>query len=267
MLNFIDTHAHLGFQDYKRELDAIIQRSLNLGVTKIVAVSASVAESEEAIGVAGQYPDKVFAAAGIHPQCTDPENKDSIRKQIDKLEELIKNNKVVAVGECGLDYSEVIQGERKRSKEEQEALFLLQIGLANAYDLPLLIHLNKSHDYFLDNRVMVPEIRALKGIFHFYVGGKKRLKRFLDFEKFLFGVTGLVTYDEGLQQVVKEIPLERMVLETDCPFVAPLPHRGERNEPSYIPLIAQKVAEIKNISIEDIARVTSANASSLFGFK
>jgi len=259
----IDTHAHLSFKDYN-DLDDVIKRSRESGVEKIICVSSNVAESVKAVEIAKKYSGIVFAAVGIHPQCTDPENKDSIEAQLARLEKLIVENKnmVVAVGECGLDFTEVADNERKRNIEEQEKLFRGQIELAKKYNLPILLHFNKAHDYFLNKHLDLGNIR---GVFHCYVGGKKRLNRFLEFGNFMFGVTGLVTYDEGLQQVVKEIPLNRLVLETDCPFLAPLPHRGERNEPAYTSLIAKKVAELKRISLEEISRQTGENAMKIFG--
>ncbi|HRY59813.1 MAG TPA: TatD family hydrolase [Patescibacteria group bacterium] len=259
---FIDTHAHLNFRDYK-DLNDVIKRALDTNVKKIICVSSNIEDSIISIEIARKYPGIVFAAVGIHPQCTDPENSEEIKTQISKLEELILENRevVIAIGECGLDFSDVGEGERNRNIDEQEKLFIGQIELAKKYDLPILLHFNKAHDYFLDN---YSGLSDMKGIFHCYVGGKKRLKKFFDYKDFLFGITGLITYDEGLQQVVKKIPLERIVLETDCPFLAPLPYRGERNEPGYIPLTASKVAEIRNTSIDEVERVTTENAIKLF---
>jgi TatD DNase family protein len=258
----IDTHAHLNFKNHT-DLDETIKRSLNAGVEKIICVSSNIDDSIRSIEIAKKYLGIVYAAVGIHPQCTNPNNVDPISDQLAKLEALIVENKefVVAIGECGLDFTEVSEEERKRSTEEQEILFRGQISLAKKYHLPILLHFNKSHDYFLEK---YQELKNLTGVFHCYVGGKKRLKKFLEFENFMFGINGLVTYDEGLQQVIKEIPKERIVLETDCPFLAPLPYRGESNEPSYIPLIAEKVSTLKEISAEEIESKTGENAQEIF---
>lgn len=259
----IDTHAHLNFKDYA-DLKDVIERSLAKGVEKIICVSSNIADSIQSIEISRKYEGVVFAAVGIHPQCIDPENKDEIGTQLEKLETLILGNKglVVGIGECGLDFTDVVEGERKRSIDEQEKLFRGQIELAKKYDLPILLHFNKAHDYFLDK---YSDLKEIKGIFHCYVGGKKRLKRFLEYGEFMFGVNGLVTYDDGLQQVTKEIPLDRIVLETDCPFLAPLPYRGERNEPAHILLIAQKLVDIKSTSLEEISRQTGENVEKIFG--
>lgn len=259
----VDTHAHLDPNDYQN-IDDIVKRSLGVGVKKIICVSSNVKDSIGSIEIAAKYKGIVFAAIGIYPQCTDPENKDDIQVQLERLEGLILENKelVVAIGECGLDFTDVLESERIRSIEEQEILFRGQIELSKKYDLPILLHFNKAHDYFLDK---YQDLKNLKGLFHCYVGGKKRLKRFLEFEGFAFGVTGLLTYDEGLALTIKEVPLERLVLETDSPFLAPVPFRGEKNEPSYIPLIARKLAEIKGVDGEEVARQTTENVGKIFG--
>jgi len=259
----IDTHAHLNFKDFM-DLEDVIERSLVSGVEKIICVSSNIADSIRSIEIARKYEGVVFAAVGIHPQCTDPKNKDTIKVQLEKLDDLVLENKeiIFAIGECGLDFTEVTDGERKRDLEEQEELFRGQIDLARKYNLPILLHFNKAHDHFLEK---YSELKKLRGVFHCYVGGKKRLNKFIEFEKFMFGVNGLTTYDEGMGQVVKEIPLDRLVLETDCPFLTPLPHRGERNEPAYISLIAQKTAEIKGVSHEEIEKQTTQNALRIFG--
>ena len=271
---FIDTHAHLNFKDFT-DIDDVIKRSLNAGVEKIICASSNLEDSIRSIEIAKKYKGVVFASVGIHPQCTDPKNPDHLGKQLEKLENLILDNKnfIVAVGECGLDYTDVGDGERKRKESEQEKIFAGQINIAIKYDLPILIHCNKAQERLLEilnqNQIQIGDSKdkkinlkvgdVLKGIFHFYSGGKKRIKSFLPFERFMFGIDGPLTYDEGLQQVVKELPLNRIVLETDCPYLSPFPHRGERNEPSYIPLIAAKISEIKNLSIEEVARQTTDN--------
>lgn len=259
----IDTHAHLGYKEYEGGLESVIKDSLDNGVGKIICVSSNVGESIRSIEIAKLYKGVVYAAVGIHPQCTDPKNTDAISVQLEKLESLIIQNRdvIVAIGECGLDFADVSEGERKRELDEQEKIFCGQVELALKYGLPILLHFNKSHEYFLDN---YKNLRSMRGIFHCYVGGKKRLKRFLEFENFFFGVTGIVTYEEGLQQVTKEIPISRIVLETDSPFLSPLPHRGEINDPSRIPFIAEKIAEIKKIPLGEIEKVTTENASNLF---
>jgi len=275
---FIDTHAHLNFSSFENDLEEVIGRARKERVEQIICVSSNVKDSARAIDIAKKYPDIILAACGIHPHCTDPEEKKSVLEQLKDLEYLIKENEVVAIGECGLDSTEPPPEERKRSQEEQIQLFTGQIKLALKYHLPILIHCNKEYDKLfelLNSKLQIPDNKQipnsnnqnskLKGIFHFYSGGKKRLKKFLELENFLFGITGTVTYDEGMQNVVKEIPLDRLVLETDCPFLSPEPYRGQRNEPSYIPLIAKKVAEIKGVSLKEVEERTTRNVRGMLG--
>jgi len=259
----IDTHIHLNFRDYDNDLDDVIKRSIGSGVKKMICVSSNIADSIKSVKIARKYPGVVFAAVGMHPQCTDPENEDLIDIQLDKLNKIISENSdiVVAIGECGLDFTDVAEGERRRTLEEQEKIFKYQISLAQKYDLPILLHFNKSHDYFLEN---YNDVKKCKGIFHCYVGGRKRLKDFLEFDGFLFGVNGLLTYDEGLQNVVKEIPLERIAFETDGPFLAPGDYRGSRNEPGYIRIIADKLAELSKVGVDEISGQTTDNVLKIF---
>ncbi len=265
---FIDTHAHLNFKDYEKMLDEVVQRSLDNNVEKIICVSSNIEDSKKAIEVSKKFPDVVYSAVGIHPQCTDPGNKDLTWKQLGQLETLVKENDVIAIGECGLDDTEPPPEERRRDIKEQKELFLGQIKLAIRYNLPILIHCNKAYENLEEIFIELGiKNKESGGVFHFYSGGKKRLKKFLEYNNFLFGVTGTITYEEGIQNVIKEIPLDRLVLETDCPFLAPEPHRGERNEPSYIPLIAKKVAEVKSVGSEEVERVTTDNAVKLFGLE
>jgi len=261
----IDTHAHLNFKDYQDDLEPVIKRAVKEGVTKIICVSSNLAESEKAIAIAKKYPQTVFAAIGIHPQQTDPENKKTVQVQIQELEKLAENKEVVALGECGLDYSLASPAEKDRSHEEQFFLFQKQIKLAKKLNLPLLVHCRKAtedtikvlkgHFNQLNNR--------LAGIWHCYYAGKKEVAT-IEQSGFYFGITGNLTYDPGLQNVVKEIPLEKIVLETDCPFLSPEPHRGLRNEPKNVKIIAECLARIKAVPFTRIAEITTKNAEDLF---
>jgi len=256
----IDTHAHLNFPDYEKEEEEIISRALRAGVKKIVCVSSNLADSQKAIKIAKKYPKVIFAAVGIHPQQTDPENQDSPEKQLKKLEALACQKEVVAIGECGLDFSPTPPGEKERPKDIQQLLFEGQIKIAQELNLPILIHSRKS---FTQTVETLKRFKNPRGIFHCYSGGKKGAKKVKDLG-FFFGVAGNLTYDEGLQNVFRQIPLEKIVLETDCPFLTPLPFRGQRNEPSYLKYTAKTLAKIKNISKEELAKITTKTAQNLF---
>ena len=257
----VDTHAHLNFPDYQEDIDQVIKNSCAAGVTKIICASSNVADSEKAVEIARRFPGTVFAACGIHPQQTDPENTDSVDEQIEKLEKLAENKEVVAIGECGLDFSPAPPGEKDRSKEEQILLFKKQIELSLKLDLPLIIHTRKA---FEDTLAVLSAYRHLRGVLHCYSNGKKGIQKVEELG-FYFGLDGNLSYDAGLQSVASLIPLEKIILETDSPFLAPEPLRGSRNEPANVKITASRLAEVKNVSLAELAEKTSANAANLFG--
>lgn len=261
----VDTHCHLNFKDYDFDLDLVIKKSLAADVTKIVCVSSSLGDSRKSLAIAKKYPGIVYATVGIHPQQTDPENKKTIQLQVQELEELAKRPEVVAIGECGLDYSSASPPELDRTKEEQFYLFEKQIKIALKQNLPVCIHSRKATDnmiLFLINQFNQSN-QKLKGVWHCYSAGKTDIKKVQELG-FYFGIDGNITYDAGLQNVVKEIPLEKIVLETDAPFLSPLPHRSLRNEPKNVKLIAEFIAKLKGVQISEVAEITSKNSVQLF---
>lgn len=265
----IDTHAHLNFKDYQKDLNQVLKRAVKEGINQIICVSSNLAESEKAIAIAKKYPGIVFPAVGIHPQQTDPENKKTIQAQVRELEKLAENKEVIAIGECGLDYSPAPPGEKDRTKEEQIFLFQKQIEIAQKLKLPILIHSRKAFSDVLQiikqaiNHQSLTIDHQLTGIFHCYSAGKKGIRQVESID-FFFGADGNLTYDLGLQNVFQQIPLEKIILETDCPFLSPEPHRGLRNEPKNVKLIAEFLAKIKGVTLEEISQVTTKNAKNLF---
>ena len=257
----VDTHAHLNFSDYQKDLDQVIRRSLKNGVAKIICVSSNIDDSKKAIEISQKYPGVIFPAVGIHPQQTDPETTLSPQKQIKILKKLAKSKEVVAIGECGLDYSPAPPGEKDRPKKEQSFLFKEQLKLAKKLKLPVLIHSRKAFPNTLE--ILNQFSPGLKGVFHCYSAGKKGVDR-VNQLGFFFGVDGNFTYDQGLQNVFKEIPLEKILSETDCPFLAPEPFRGSRSEPAHIRIIAEHLAKIKNVDLEKVAKITTENVQKLF---
>lgn len=260
----IDTHAHLNFSDFDKDLDSVIKDSIKAGVEKIICVSSNVEDSKKAIEIAKKYPNVVSAAIGIHPQQTDPENLNSIEVQVQELEKLAKNPEVVAIGECGLDFSDAPPDEKDRSKEEQIFLFEEQIKLAQKLKLPLSVHCRKAtketiqvlSKYYLSSK-------DSSGVWHCYSAGKSEIQKIIDLG-FYFGIDGNITYDLGLQNVIKHIPLEKIVLETDCPFLSPIPYRGLRNTPANVKISAEFIAHLLGYSFSDLANVTTKNAEKLF---
>lgn len=251
----IDTHAHIGnrFIDPKTVSDDI----------NIILAASNVEESGNNIKLAKNNKN-MWASVGIHPQQTDTDNKNDIDQQINKLGKLIEENKtsVVAVGECGLDYSPAPPNEVDRSKTDQEKLFRGQISLADRYNLPLIIHARKAVDEAI---AILAEYKNLRGVFHCFAGGKKRISKVLGLgDNWYFGIDGNLTYEDGLVEVVKVIPREKLLLETDSPFLTPVPFRGEENKPEYVKYVYQKVAEIWKINRSDVEDKIDRNASKLF---
>lgn len=264
----IDTHAHLNFPDYKNDLQKAIDRAIKNDVAKIICVSSNVTDSAKAIEIAKKYPKIVYAAVGIHPHQTDLREKLSLEEQLSQLKKLARDKKVVAIGECGLDFSPVPPAggptpliERDRSEKEQIFLFREQIKLALDLNLPILIHSRQALPQVLE--ILRSFKGKLTGVFHCYSGGKKDIKKVEEIG-FYFGIDGNLTYDVGLQNVVKQIPLEKILLETDCPFLSPKPYRGLRNEPKNVKLIAEFIATLKDIPLNQVIQITSHNAKTLF---
>ena len=263
----IDTHAHLNFPEFKNCLPEIITECQKAGVTGAIIASSNLTDSRRAVELAQKYPGFLWAAVGLHPQNTDPDEPFPLEEQLAKLEELPQKNseEIVAIGECGLDYSPAPPGEADRSREEQHLILNHQLELALKYDLPLLLHSRKVGDELIAIVRDHPQAAKLRGVFHCYSGGKKRIAKILDLPgEWYFGVDGNITYDEGVQIVTQLIPRDRLLLETDAPFLAPEPHRGETNTPAYLPLIAAQVAEIWQSSVEEVAAQTLTNTHCLF---
>ena len=258
----VDTHAHLNFKDFKNDINQVIKNSFKAGVNKIICISSNVAEAKQAIEIARKYPGKVFPSVAIHPQQTDPENQNSLEEQIEQLKVIAQEKEVVAIGECGLDYSPAPPGEKDRTKKDQARFFGRQLEIALKLDLPVIVHSRKAFHQTIEilKQHMIPK---LKGVVHCYAGGKKGIEMVNEIG-FSFGVDGNLTYDEGLQNVFSQIPLEKILLETDCPFLAPVPFRGQRSEPAHVRTIAEFLAKLKGVSLEKVTKTTTQNAEKLF---
>ena len=243
----IDTHAHLSIP-----LTPFNKGELKINGLEWVVLSGSNLEDSKANVELAKSNPKLLAAVGIHPQ----EQLTDISYELSVLDELLKNNKkIVAVGECGLDFS----GEH--SREHQEKLFRGQIELAIKYDKPLIVHSRKASD---ETIAILNEYKC-RGVIHCYTGGIKRISKVP--ENFCFGIDGNLTYEDGLVEVVRNIPKDRLVLETDSPFLTPIPHRGETNYPEYVKFVYAKVAEIWGMSFEETEKIVDGNAKRLFSSK
>jgi TatD DNase family protein len=256
----IDTHCHLNFSCYQADLEKVIDRAKKDDVRKIICVGSNIKDSRTAFELAKKFPGVIYPAVGIHPQKTDPKNTDSIEEQINQLKILCRKPGIVGIGECGLDFSDPPQNEEKRNTVDQMKLFQMQIEMAKEFSLPLVIHSRKA---FFDTIDVMHKYSGLKGVFHCYSGGKSWIKEVAQMG-FFFGVDGNITYDAGLMNVYREIPIERIILETDSPFLAPLPYRRKRNEPKNVRMVAQKIAEIKNIPLKNLISQVEKNTNELF---
>ena len=250
---FIDTHTHL----YDEQLlpdDETIQRAINAGVSKMYMPNCDSSTIAGMMKIAAKWPQHCFPMMGLHP-CYVKEN---YEEELAIVEQHLTNGSFAAVGEIGLDYYWDMS-----FQNEQVIAFEQQIDWALKYDLPIVIHSRESTQACIDI-VRKKQNGQLKGIFHCFSGTVDEAKQVIDLGLFL-GIGGVLTFKKsGLAEVVEQMPLSAIVLETDAPYLAPVPYRGRRNESSYIPLIAQKLAEIKRVDITEIAGITTRNAEKIF---
>lgn len=252
----IDTHCHLNDEQLENDTKDIIERAKEHNVKKLVCVGASLSSSVKAVEIANEY-DNVFAVIGVHPDDANTFNDDIL----DKLRELAKNNKkVVAIGEIGLDYHFV-----QDNKEAQKQCFIKQIELANELDLPIVIHTRDAMGDTLDIVRKYKDKIKNGGIFHCFHGSKEVL---CEINKMGFYVSygGAITFNNAnsLREIVKQTPLDKILTETDCPYMAPVPLRGTINEPKNIDLIFEKMCEIKNISKNELEKIIENNTKKIF---
>lgn len=248
----IDTHAHLMFDKFEGEVDQVIERAKAVGVGKIINIGCTLKDAIRSHEMSLEY-EGLYATLGLHPH----DALDISDELMEKWEKLInENKKIVAIGECGLDYVKA-----DVSKEDQEKAFRMQLKLAQKVGLPVIIH-NREAD---EDTMGILEEFDINAVFHCY-SSNIEFARKLWYKGYLTSFTGVVTYPnaENLLQVVEEVPMDKFMVETDCPFLAPQGNRGERNEPSYVVEVVEKIAEIKRSSSEEIARISTENAEELF---
>lgn len=248
---FIDTHCHLSREDYD-DIDKVIEEDKEAGVTRIVVSGFSRESIEEAMNLKDTY-DIVYVTIGYHPECADSVT----LKDIDYLKSLLGEKKIIGIGEIGLDYHYT-----KDNKDKQLWLFEEQLKIAEYLNLPVVIH---SRDATMDT-INTLKKYDVNGIIHCFSGSLEIANIYIKMG-FLLGIGGVVTFKNSkLKDVVKEISVDSIVLETDSPYLAPVPYRGKINSSKYLEFIAKFIAEIKNISVEELAEITSENALSIFDF-
>lgn len=282
-----DTHAHLYWDSFQEDFDAMIQRALTAGVNTIINVGVDVEKSQQALRQAQGEPSKfpnlsLYSTIGIHPHEAIMYTEDlKLDQAIATLEQIYNSNpkKVVAVGECGLDFFfdhnpgfNPSNLSENTQKQLQIKLLQRQVDLAKKLNLPLLIHCRDDRSKNPDNTECWDKVIEMTkdhfGIYHCYSGLLPTTNYLLQTTNFLVSFAGNITYPKNqyLQEAVKAIPLERIVLETDCPFLPPQSIRGQRNEPASILEIAQLVADLKAVTLENVVKQTSANAAKVFAF-
>ncbi len=252
---YIDTHAHLFYPNFNGEIDQIIERANTAGVQKIIVPGTDLATSKKAIDLAEQY-ESVYAAVGVHPHDT-KEWKDEF---IETLEDFSKHPKVVAIGEIGLDYYYDFS-----PKETQIIAFKSQIELAIKINLPIIVHNRESNDDVM-NTIREYKDSNLRAQFHCFAGSAEDAKELIGLGHYI-SFTGNITFKkaESLREILKQVELDRLLLETDSPFMTPEPYRGKRNEPSNVLLVAEKIAEVHQVSLEKVLEATNNNVLKLFG--
>jgi TatD DNase family protein len=289
---FFDTHAHVNFNGFREDSNEVIKKSLEQGLY-LINVGSQYSTSSRAVEFANKYEKGVYAAAGLHPiqlrtgnfvyedewEMTKEEIKTRGEKFIyDKYLDLARNSKVVAIGEVGLDYHHFVEGDDiDAMKEKQGAVFFEFIKMANEVEKPLIIHCwgvksskeldharTDAYDELYETLKNSPAKKT--GVIHNFVGSYKTARKFIELG-YKIGLNGVITYGISYDRLVKEIDLKDILIETDCPYLSPVPKKGERNEPILVKYVAQKIADIKNISVEEVEKVTFENAIKLFDIK
>ena len=269
----IDSHAHLNFKSYENDLKEVINRCFEQD-TWVINVGTKYETSKQAIKIAERYNDKIYASVGLHPihlasevmKIKMDEQEGGFfpkgeRFDILKYKELCKSPKVVAIGEIGLDfyYKPKTKSRLEIFQDEQAELLSEQMDLAKELNLPVIFHCRKAHNQLIE----ILKNNQVFGVIHCFTGTWKEAKQYLDMG-FYLGINGII-YKLNLKEVIEKIPLNRMLLETDCPYLTPPAAKVERNEPVFVRHIAKDVAKIKRTSFEEIVRATTQNTQNLFG--
>ena len=251
----IDTHVHLDDSRYKDDLDEVIKRAKEAGVVKFIIPGADPSTLKRAVELSESYKE-IYFAVGVHPYDIDNYNRAF-------LEKFIKHPKCVAVGECGLDYYRLPKDkdEKEAIKKRQKEIFIDQVDLANKYKKPLIVHIR---DASLDSKEILKEHSLYGGVLHCYNANRELLS--LSDNGFYFGIGGVITFKNAkkLVEVLPDIPLEKIVIETDGPYLTPEPYRGKRNEPAYTRYILNKIAEILNKDTKELENRFFENSTRLF---
>ena len=246
-----DTHCHLYFEDLKKDLQGVFDRASKLGVSRFICPATNMEDAHQCIEIAENY-DQVFCSSGIHPHDT----KDAPQNYIEKIYNLMSNVNMIAIGEIGLDYFRNISDSNIQKKRLRE-----QLKIALEIDKPVIIHNREADEDMINILTEFPEV---SGVAHCFSSNLDMANQFLELGYYISFSGNLTFKNSHLPSVAKELPLDRLLVETDSPFLSPVPFRGKPNEPARVRYVAEKLAEIHNISLEEIANITSENASKIF---
>jgi TatD DNase family protein len=256
MLRLIDSHAHIQGKEYVGETEAVLERARQAGVEQIIVVGGAgdMSSNTTAVALADSFPG-VYATVGMHPH----DAKDVGTEELARLKELAAHPKVIAVGETGLDYYY-----NHSPRDVQSRVFTRFVQMARETDLPIVVH---ERDAARDCAELLRSEGSgkVRGVIHCFTGDYAAARDYLELG-FYISLSGIITFKnaDALRSVVQRVPLDRMLVETDSPYLTPVPHRGKRNEPAYVRWVAETIAKIKTISIEDVARTTTRNVQDLF---
>ena len=255
-MNFIDTHTHLFASEFDNDIDIVIKNALDNGISKMLLPNIDSTTTTKMLQLCDKYPNNCYPMVGLHPCSV---KKDNLEKEISHVEQMLSQNKFIAVGEIGLDlYWD------KSTLDLQKIAFESQIELAKKYQLPIVIHVRDSFDEAIEIVERLNDYN-LSGVFHCFTGNLEEAQRIINLNNFYLGIGGVVTFKNGgINKIINQVSLDRIILETDSPYLSPTPFRGTRNESKYLLNIAHKMAELYNIDIEDIAKKTTKNAIDLF---
>jgi TatD DNase family protein len=266
---YIDTHAHVNFPEFDEDRDVVLRRALDEGVF-VVNVGTDIESCRRAISTAEQYEEGVYAIVGIHPhEAMNLEKEGLIEQTLAELKEMAKHSKVIGIGECGLDFFKIEEYNEGvdvlKVKEVQEKLFRGQIDISITLDKPLMLHCRESYGETLEILYEYFGVQGVKlrGNAHFFAGSLEQAKAFIGCG-FTISFTGVITFAKDYEVLIKDIPLQSILSETDCPYVAPVPFRGKRAEPVHVKLVVQKIAEIKGLSIEEVRGQIEKNVNQMF---
>ena len=253
-MNIIDTHTHLYLKQFNKDIDLVINRSKEIGVKKFIFPAIDSSHFDSMHSLKNKYPDNIYLISGLHPTNV----KENYKNELDFVVDSLKTRDYVAIGEIGID----LYWDKSFLNEQQEA-FTFQIRLAIKHDLPIVIHCREAFDEIFE--ILDKEnCDKLRGVFHCFTGTLEQAKRAIDLD-FVLGIGGVVTFKNGgIDKFLNQIDLKHIVLETDSPYLAPVPFRGKRNESSYIVHVVEKLSEIYGLSKEEIAHITTKNAEKVF---